>query len=657
MADEQALAVGRPAGVQRHAEPAGQPVQRFGRGAAHIEQPLRLGDAVLDGGVGALEVGQQPLDETGRHRVFAIDRRQVVLGIGEARVPGAQRPQPRRVAAVTAQHQAQLQVAAAGALEQQFPSAPGAPGARGARGARGAAAGAAVSSGFRGQAGPLGAVGAQVGVGLAHPVEGGRGQGVVGRRAGGQAQGLALVGADLVPDGQRAPVVGGAAPDFQPGIGRQAGVQHQAVPDATGVGAVQQRGQQLARHPVARPLLGHQRQPAVGAVVVRHAGAGHQGPAAEKAHRVVLGQRVQPQPAGTRLQAEGIGLVAVAADDVQPAQPGGRVVCLAWAQRQVVADELPGAGQAGGALVEGQVGGAGGRADRQAIGQPVHCGLAVGALGFEHQHRAVVQRVEGHHVAGGHRPPLGRLNRGSRDGQQARAGAEGGADGGAVQRGQGRSADDLEAPVQRPDAALAAVQHPHAATPARHQIPGREGHLGRPQALARRAAGIEVEHQQPARAQAAQHQVVVFGDGQALQGPGGGRRGVDGGEAAAAAGRVGIDPCVGGRPEGRDRITAYRAHPHGLPVGADEVGVAEGIARRAAPVLGPQGPVIGTGREAEGQRPQRDVLARGVEENLLDAGFRQRAVRAAPARPVLRALQQVVAGAVGVHDAGLLRGC
>ena len=47
-------------------------------------------DALLGDGVEALEVGQEALEEAVGGGVLAVDRRQVVLGVGEPRVPGPQ---------------------------------------------------------------------------------------------------------------------------------------------------------------------------------------------------------------------------------------------------------------------------------------------------------------------------------------------------------------------------------------------------------------------------------------------------------------------------------------------------------------------------------------------------------------------------------------
>src|SRR5438094_238527 len=82
------------------------------RGPAPVHQHAGGGDAVLDRGVEPFEVGQEAVEEREAERVVAVDGRQVVLRVREARVVDAQGAEARGVAAVAGDLEAQLQVSA-----------------------------------------------------------------------------------------------------------------------------------------------------------------------------------------------------------------------------------------------------------------------------------------------------------------------------------------------------------------------------------------------------------------------------------------------------------------------------------------------------------------------------------------------------------------
>src|ERR1043165_7197923 len=110
-----------PTWIESEIEPAGEPVQDFGRRAAHVKQNLRRGNLVLERGIEPFEVGEESIEERSRLLVFAIDRRQVIRQVRKARIISAQGGHARRGTLVTAQHQLQLQIPAARSLEQHLP--------------------------------------------------------------------------------------------------------------------------------------------------------------------------------------------------------------------------------------------------------------------------------------------------------------------------------------------------------------------------------------------------------------------------------------------------------------------------------------------------------------------------------------------------------
>src|SRR5207244_8594898 len=119
--NEQAPAIVFPRRIERHAKPAPQPIERFGRDTLDVEEHLRGRDAFFDRREDAFEVREQAIEEARRLGVLAIYGRQVLVEIREARIPRAQGTNSRRAAAVAVQHKPDLQVPSARALEQQFP--------------------------------------------------------------------------------------------------------------------------------------------------------------------------------------------------------------------------------------------------------------------------------------------------------------------------------------------------------------------------------------------------------------------------------------------------------------------------------------------------------------------------------------------------------
>ena len=110
-----------PTWIEGHVEPTRQPIENVLRRAAHVEQNLRGGDSIFQGGMHTFKIGEKSIEKRGRLIVFPIHGRQIICEVREARVVRAQSRQARRAALVAAQAQLQLQIAAARALKQQFP--------------------------------------------------------------------------------------------------------------------------------------------------------------------------------------------------------------------------------------------------------------------------------------------------------------------------------------------------------------------------------------------------------------------------------------------------------------------------------------------------------------------------------------------------------
>ena len=70
-----------PGGVQRDAEPRGQPFESVRWRALHIEKYACRDDPIFCCGVEAFEIGEEAVKERGRHLIFAIDRRQIMIQI------------------------------------------------------------------------------------------------------------------------------------------------------------------------------------------------------------------------------------------------------------------------------------------------------------------------------------------------------------------------------------------------------------------------------------------------------------------------------------------------------------------------------------------------------------------------------------------------
>ncbi len=113
--------------------------------------------------------------------------------------------------------------------------------------------------------------------------------------------------------GARGTLVGRPAPHLDAGIRRDAGVEHQAIPHALQLAAVEHRRDQLAAVAVARARLLHDRHPAQAgkpAVVAGDAADLRQRPSAEAAQRKELDGPVQAERLRVWAEREGECLVA-----------------------------------------------------------------------------------------------------------------------------------------------------------------------------------------------------------------------------------------------------------------------------------------------------------------------------------------------------------
>src|SRR5207302_3469433 len=97
--------------VEHQGEPAGQPLQVLWRHGAGVEEEMRVLDAFLDGGVKAFEVGEEPFEETVGAVLLGKHRRQVMIPVREAGIPGPDGSQGGGGSAASCQRELDLEVA------------------------------------------------------------------------------------------------------------------------------------------------------------------------------------------------------------------------------------------------------------------------------------------------------------------------------------------------------------------------------------------------------------------------------------------------------------------------------------------------------------------------------------------------------------------
>jgi hypothetical protein len=369
---------------------------------------------------------------------------------------------------------------------------------------------------------------------------------------------------------QVARVVRRPAPHHDLHLRRDAGVEHQPVPDAVGDATVERRpraggrrarivggadrGVQVRRRGEARPALRHQRDPAVGEVVVRLIARRHQPFAAEQPHGQVVGLRLQDELSIGQRRQEEEALVAVLRHDVQAIRHRRTVRRLGLGNEgEILGGHIE---MADGPILDQVRGDDRRHRVAELLPEPVARDerVLLGRVVVEDQHRPIGQRFNGNRVAG----------------SQRRGGAEANA------RGEGRrkwephhasrlrlecvrrrgrdrvglvAGDHPELAVQRPVAGVDPVENPDAAARRRGHVERHEGNSRRPVDLPRRPAGVQVEQQQPRRVEDADDQVMLLGNSQAGQRQGRRHSGrVERLETAEARGGGTRQP-VAGRPE------------------------------------------------------------------------------------------------------------